>query len=135
MDQPFTLHMARFCLMLADHFYSASNPQPGWQDPEYRQWANSDRSSGALKQRVDEHLCGVAHHALLLGRQLMRVRSSLPAIARHKGFRERAANPIFHWQNKAWDVTSTLRERSRENGFLASIWLQPAVVKPLPMRE
>lgn len=117
MDQPFTLHMARFCLMLADHFYSASNPQPGWQDPEYRQWANSDRSSGALKQRVDEHLCGVAHHALLLGRQLMRVRSSLPAIARHKGFRERAANPLFHWQNKAWDVTSALRERSRENGF------------------
>ncbi|HEY4468078.1 MAG TPA: type I-F CRISPR-associated helicase Cas3f [Klebsiella sp.] len=117
MDRLFTLHMARFSLMLADHFYSASDPQPGWQDPEYRLWANSDRNSGALKQRVDEHLCGVAHHALLLGRQLMRVRSSLPAIARHKGFRERAANPLFHWQNKAWDIAVALRERSREEGF------------------
>ncbi|EOF4702000.1 type I-F CRISPR-associated helicase Cas3f [Klebsiella oxytoca] len=117
MDRLFTLHMARFCLMLADHFYSASDPQPRWQDPKYCIWANSDRNSGALKQRVDEHLCGVAHHALLLGRQLMRVRSSLPAIARHKGFRERAANPLFHWQNKAWDVAVALRERSREEGF------------------
>lgn len=117
MDQRFTIHMARFCLMLADHFYSASDPQPQWQDPEYRPWANSDRNSGALKQRVDEHLCGVAHHALLLGRQLRRVRSSLPAIARHKGFRERAANPLFHWQNKAWDVAVALRERSRTEGF------------------
>lgn len=117
MDQPFMLHMARFSLMLADHFYSASEPQPEWQDPKYRLWANSDRNSGALKQRVDEHLCGVAHHALLLGRQLMRVRSSLPAIARHKGFRERAVNPLFHWQNKAWDVAVALRERSREEGF------------------
>ncbi len=117
LEQLFPLHMARFCLMLADHFYSASDPQPGWQDPGYRLWANSDRSSGALKQRVDEHLCGVAHHALLLGRQLTRVRSSLPAIARHKGLRERAANPLFHWQNKAWDVAAALSERSREEGF------------------
>ncbi|POT57950.1 type I-F CRISPR-associated helicase Cas3 [Citrobacter amalonaticus] len=117
MDQLFTLHMARFCLMLADHFYSASDPHPGWQDPDYAVWANSDRKSGALKQRVDEHLTGVAHHALLVGRQLMRVRTSLPAIARHKGFRERAVNPLFHWQNKAWDVAAALRERSREEGF------------------
>lgn len=117
MDQRFTLHMARFCLMLADHFYSASDPQPQWQDSEYHLWANSDRQSGALKQQVDEHLCGVAHHALLLGRQLMRVRASLPAIARHKGFRQRAANPRFHWQNKAWDVAVSLRERSRTEGF------------------
>ncbi|HAT2784035.1 TPA: type I-F CRISPR-associated helicase Cas3 [Citrobacter koseri] len=117
MDQLFTLHMARFCLMLADHFYSSSHPHPTWQDPDYCVWANSDRKNGTLKQRVDEHLTGVAHHALLLGRQLARVRSSLPAIARHKGFRERSGNPLYHWQNKAWDVAAALRERSREEGF------------------
>lgn len=117
LNQLFAMHMARFCLMLADHFYSSSDPQHFWQDEHYQVWANSERQSGALKQRVDEHLVGVAHHALLLGRQLSRVRSTLPAITRHKGFRERAANPLFHWQNRAWDTAVALRERSRESGF------------------
>lgn len=117
MDQPFTLHIARFCLMLADHFYSANHPQQKWQDPDYGAWANSDRKSGELKQRVDEHLVGVAHHALLLGRQLPQVRASLPAIARHKGFSQRAVDERYHWQNKAWDVARGLREYSRQEGF------------------
>lgn len=117
MDQRFVIHMARFCLMLADHYYSSGDARPQWQDPNYPPWANSDRKSGALRQRVDEHLVGVAHNALLVGRQLMRVRMLLPAIARHKGFRQRAASPQFHWQNKAWDVAVALRERSRESGF------------------
>lgn len=116
-NQPFTLHLARFCLMLADHFYSSGEAQLKWQDPAYKVWANSDRQSGELKQRVDEHLCGVAHHSLLLGRQLMHVRASLPAIARHKGFRERATGERYLWQNKAWDVAAALKERSRESGF------------------
>nr|WP_159464629.1 type I-F CRISPR-associated helicase Cas3f [Scandinavium goeteborgense] len=117
MDNPFTLHLARFCLMLADHFYSSGEPQSKWQDPQYRIWANSDRDTGALKQRVDEHLSGVAHHALLLGRQLMHTRASLPSIGRHKGFRERATVDRYLWQNKAWDLAVALREQSRESGF------------------
>lgn len=117
MDQPFVLHMARFSLMLADHFYSSADVQPKWQDPNYVVWANSVRETGELKQRVDEHLCGVAHHALLIGRQLMHIRASLPAIARHKGFRERVTNERFLWQNKASDIAYALRERSREEGF------------------
>ncbi|EMN5860287.1 type I-F CRISPR-associated helicase Cas3f [Pluralibacter gergoviae] len=117
MDQPFTLHMARFSLMLADHHYSAGPAQVKWQDPDYIVWANSDRKAGVLKQRVDEHLCGVAQSALLIGRQLARVRDSLPAIARHKGFRERASDPRFHWQNRAWDCAQALRDKSREEGF------------------
>ncbi|MXD86504.1 hypothetical protein FQ035_24550, partial [Escherichia coli] len=60
MEQLFPLHMARFCLMLADHYYSSRDAQQKWQDPEYIVWANSDRQSGTLKQRVDEHLVGVA---------------------------------------------------------------------------
>ncbi|MEW5560008.1 type I-F CRISPR-associated helicase Cas3f [Enterobacter asburiae] len=117
MEQPFVMHMARLCLMLADHFYSSADAQPKWQDPDYAVWANTVRETGECKQRVDEHLCGVAHHALLLGRQLMHVRASLPAIARHKGFRERVTSERFLWQNRAWDIAAALRERSREEGF------------------
>lgn len=117
MEQLFPLHMARFCLMLADHYYSSSDAQQKWQDPDYIVWANSDRQSGTLKQRVDEHLVGVAHHAYLLGRQLMHTRASLPAIARHKGFSQRATDVNYRWQDKAWDVARALRERSREEDF------------------
>jgi CRISPR-associated endonuclease/helicase Cas3 len=52
-----------------------------------------------------------------MGRSLPTLRRSLPAIARHKTFRERAKDPRFHWQNKAWDVALSLREKSAEQGF------------------
>lgn len=116
-DRLFTLHMARLTLMLADHHYSARDPWQAWQDEHYSAWANSDRASGALKQKLDEHTVGVGHNALLLGRAMPWVRRSLPAISRHKGFRERAKGTRFSWQNRAWDVAEGLRDRSRAQGF------------------
>lgn len=117
LSQLFTLHMARLTLMLADHHYSASQPNPRWQDEQYNVWANSDRTSGALKQKLDEHNVGVGHNALLLGKAMPWVRRSLASISRHKGFRERAKIARFSWQNQAWDVAGELRERSRAQGF------------------
>lgn len=117
LDNVLTIHLARLSLMLADHFYSAQLPCNKWQDPSYPVWANSDRQTKQLKQKLDEHNTGVAHHALLLGRSLPVLRRALPAIARHSAFRERAKDPRFHWQNKAWDVALGLRERSAEQGF------------------
>lgn len=117
LDNLFTVHLARLSLMLADHFYSSQPPYLAWQDADYDVWANSDRQTKQLKQKLDEHNTGVAHHALLLGRTLPWLRRSLPAITRHKTFRERAKDPRFHWQNKAWDIASSLRERSIEQGF------------------
>lgn len=117
LDNRFTVHLARLSLMLADHFYSARPPYPAWQDHACDVWANSDRQSKQLKQKLDEHNCGVAHHALLTGRSLLWLRRSLPAISRHKTFRERAKDARYHWQNQAWDVALALRERSAEQGF------------------
>ncbi|MBE3481982.1 type I-F CRISPR-associated helicase Cas3 [Enterobacter cloacae complex sp. P14RS] len=117
LDNLFTLHLARVSLMLADHVYSSQPAYSGWQDDAIPCWANSDRQSGQLKQKLDEHNVGVAHQALLMGRSLPALRRSLPAIARHKTFRERAKEERFDWQNKAWDVASSLREKSAEQGF------------------
>ncbi|QLR42504.1 type I-F CRISPR-associated helicase Cas3 [Enterobacter sp. RHBSTW-00994] len=117
LDNLFTLHLARLSLMLADHFYSSQPPRTEWQDDAMPVWANSDRQTKQRKQKLDEHNIGVAHHALLLGRSLPLLRRSLPAIARHKTFRERAKDTRFHWQNKAWDVALALREKSVEQGF------------------
>lgn len=116
-DNLFTQHMARMTLMLADHVYSSQPARSSWQDERYEVWANSDRNSGELKQKLDEHCVGVAHHALLLGRMLPLIRRSLPAIARHKIFRERVTESRYRWQNDAWDAACGLRERSVEHGF------------------
>jgi CRISPR-associated endonuclease/helicase Cas3 len=52
-----------------------------------------------------------------MGRSLPTLRRTLPAIARHKTFRERATVSRFHWQNKAWDVALSLREKAQSRVF------------------
>ncbi|WP_208111442.1 CRISPR-associated endonuclease Cas3'' [Marinomonas balearica] len=53
---------ARLCLMLGDHYYSSQDAAKNWQD-KTGLFANTDRKTKALKQKLDEHLVGVAHHA------------------------------------------------------------------------
>jgi len=117
LDNLFTLHLARLSLMLADHVYSAQPAYAKWQDDAFPAWANSDRKTRQLNQKLDEHNVGVAHLALLMGHSLPTIRRTLPAITRHKTFRERAKDARFHWQNLAWDVASSLRQKSAEQGF------------------
>ncbi|WP_202306724.1 type I-F CRISPR-associated helicase Cas3f [Dryocola clanedunensis] len=117
LENSFTAHLARLSLMLADHHYSAQSPTTAWQDEAYRAWANTDRQTKRLKQKLDEHNVGVSHHALLLGRMLPALRDHLPAITRHKGFRQRAEKGRFSWQNRAWDVAESMRDESRKQGF------------------
>ncbi len=59
----YALHIARLCLMLADHHYSSLSDQArGTANlraiPNFPLFANTDRS-GALAQRLDDHLLGV----------------------------------------------------------------------------
>lgn len=117
LDNLFTVHLARLSLMLADRVYSSQPAYSPWQDAAVQAWANSDRRTGQLNQKLDEHNVGVAHLALLMGRSLPTLRRTLPAIARHKTFRERTKDARFLWQNRAWDVAYALREKSAEHGF------------------
>lgn len=114
---PFSLHLARLLLMLADHHYSASEATPHWQDKTYNAFANTDRKSGKLKQKLDEHLIGVGQNALLIGKRLPSVRKSLPSLPSLKGFKKRSVNPLFRWQDKAYELACGIRERSEEHGF------------------
>ncbi|PEH52728.1 type I-F CRISPR-associated helicase Cas3f [Yersinia kristensenii] len=117
LSQRFTSHMARLVLMLADHHYSSLPPTIGWQDERYQAFANTDRQTKEMKQRLDEHNMGVGQNALLLGRSLPNIRKTLPAITRHKGFKQRTTQERFRWQDKAYDLASILRERSQQQGF------------------
>lgn len=116
-DQRFTSHNARMVLMLADHYYSAQEPKTKWQDASYKAFANSDRKTKALKQKLDEHNIGVSHNAYLLARSLPTLKNTLPAITRHKGFKQRAKLGKFRWQDKAYDLACSVRESSAAQGF------------------
>ncbi|NHB60854.1 type I-F CRISPR-associated helicase Cas3f [Photorhabdus sp. RW14-46] len=117
LNQRFTSHMSRLVLMLADHHYSSLPATLGWQDVNYDVFANTDKTTGKCKQRLDEHNIGVGQNALLLGRSLPHIRKTLPAITRHKGFKQRSKDEKYRWQDQAFDVACALRERSVEQGF------------------
>jgi CRISPR-associated endonuclease/helicase Cas3 len=112
----FSLQLARLCLMLADHYYSSQQAQPELGDPNFPLFANTDKE-GKLKQRLDEHLVGVAKHTKAIVRRLPLLQQTLPSIARHKGFKRRNADARFRWQDQAYDLACALRERSVEQGF------------------
>ncbi|RJT47044.1 type I-F CRISPR-associated helicase Cas3f [Rahnella woolbedingensis] len=116
-QQRFTRHLARLVLMLSDHLYSSLEATEGWQDPDFPAIANTDKKSGKPKQHLDEHNIGVCQTAWLLARSLPYLRETLPAISRHKGFKKRAQQEKFHWQDKAFDLACGLRENTRQHGF------------------
>ncbi|CAD5106714.1 type I-F CRISPR-associated helicase Cas3f [Zestomonas carbonaria] len=112
---PYVMHLSRMVLMLADHHYSSLDANPRLGDPAYPVHANTDREG--LKQRLDEHLLGVARESRRLMGVLPRLSRSLPRIARHKGFKRRSDDPRFRWQDKAFDLAVSLREHSARQGF------------------
>ena len=117
LNHRFTCHLARLVLMLADHHYSSLPPTSGWQDEKYKVWANTYRLTGQRKQKLDEHNIAVSQNAFLLGRSLPEIRKSLPAITRHKGFKQRSSEDKYRWQDRAFDLTSSIRERTLKQGF------------------
>lgn len=119
LDDPYTLHLARLALMLADHHYSSLT------DPRHRVrgesncalYANTVRKTGRPNQPLDEHLLGVEKHAASVARALPSLTRHLPRLARHKGFRRRSKDSRFRWQDQAYDLSQALRERSERQGF------------------
>jgi CRISPR-associated endonuclease/helicase Cas3 len=117
LEDRFSVHLARLALMLADHCYSAGDARSSWQDRAYGAYANTNRETHTLKQKLDEHNIGVAQGALYLAKTLPRLRKNLPAITRHKTFRRPSARKEFRWQNKAYELAYSIRARTENQGF------------------
>ena len=117
LQDAFSSHLARLTLMLADHCYSAGDATPAWQDQGYSAYANTDRLTRKPKQKLDEHNVGVGHNAVLLAKNLPRLRQTLPAITRHKGFKQRSKDERFRWQDKAFDLAQGIAQRTVTQGF------------------
>lgn len=117
-NNPYALHLSRLSLMLADHFYSAEKSHSRYGDAKFPLIANTHRDkNNAPNQRLDEHLIGVEVNASRIVRTLPRMVQQLPRIARHKGFRQRSKDARFRWQDKAFDLATSLQTRSEQYGF------------------
>lgn len=116
LDHPFVAHVSRMTLMLADHYYSSQPAQHQYGDANFPLYANTD-SDGQLKQRLDEHLTGVEVSASRIARTLPRLNRHMPRIARHRGFRQRTKAKPFLWQNRAFDLAESIRQRAARQGF------------------
>ncbi|MEM5550907.1 type I-F CRISPR-associated helicase Cas3f [Pseudoalteromonas neustonica] len=93
------LHHARLCLMLGDHFYSSQNAAKNWQDSTGL-FANTDRDTSELKQKLDEHLVGVAKNALDTAHLLPAFEKEPPVATDIQALRK-ASPTAFKWQDKA----------------------------------
>ncbi len=116
-EDPYVLHLSRMALMLADHYYSSQPSHSRYGDKEYPLYANTHHKTHVLKQRLDEHLIGVEVNAGKIARMLPRLEFQLPRLARHRGFRQRSRDKCFQWQDKAFDLATSVQERSLLQGF------------------
>ncbi len=124
------LHHARLALMLGDHHYSSCDKDLTWQS-DLELYANTDRKTGDLKQKLDEHLVGVMRHALTIAHLLPAFEGSetqLPraydiAALKKKSqgrfrWQETAVTKITAWRNTLAKTQSSTRY-STQFGFFA----------------
>jgi CRISPR-associated endonuclease/helicase Cas3 len=117
-DELFTSHLARMALMLADHHYSAQKETTiEWRSPNYPVFANTDRDTNALKQQLDEHLIGVAKHAVDIVSKLPQLKGSLQKLEENKFLKSTKTATKYAWQIAAQKVALELSESSKKQGF------------------
>ncbi len=121
-EQLFTTHLARLSLMLADHFYSSQGVTPEWQNPNYQAYANTDRTkeNNPLKQKLDEHLIGVAYHAQKIVKALPKLNASLNSLEINDFLTDnvdKSQKEKFGWQDSAKKLAQTLSKETLTQGF------------------
>ncbi len=119
-QQRFVSHTSRLSLMLADHYYSsldADKSNKKWRDDKYGAHANTDRDNGnQLKQKLDEHNIGVAHHAGEFVRNLPALKMTLSGLGKHKEFIKQAPE-AYQWQDKAFNEARQFAHSTETQGF------------------
>ncbi|UOO88879.1 type I-F CRISPR-associated helicase Cas3f [Vitreoscilla massiliensis] len=111
-------HVARLCLMLSDHRYSAAGVTPQWQDQSYLAYANTDADK-QLKQKLDEHNVAVGHYAYLLAKQLPRLMAELPSLGMNQALTKGVGALIeaYQWQEQAYRHTFNIHAEAETQGF------------------
>ncbi|BBG29757.1 type I-F CRISPR-associated helicase Cas3f [Zymobacter palmae] len=121
---PYIMHLARLCLMMADHHYSSLSK--GMDDRfkprvlyantmlDRQAWPNVKRQPN---QTLTDHLLGVTRCAGEVAHRLPSLEKGLRGITQHRLFRRRSCLARFRWQDRAFDLAESLQERSQQQGF------------------
>jgi CRISPR-associated endonuclease/helicase Cas3 len=112
------LHHSRLCLMLGDHNYSSQDKDPHFKDTTGL-YANSHPKTKELKQKLDEHLCGVYESATAVVHHLPIFEHESPFVQKNK-ILKRASPKAFAWQDKAvTKIRAVMSKESKKRGFFA----------------
>jgi CRISPR-associated endonuclease/helicase Cas3 len=111
------VHHARLSLMLGDHIYSSKEAQVGWKTT-VDLYANTDRKTKQLKQKLDEHLVGVAREAFNTAHLLPAFEKEPPRAHDIKALKKSSPQK-FIWQDKAVSTISEHIKTKERFGFFA----------------
>ena len=112
------LHHSRLCLMLGDHNYSSQDKNPSYKDITGL-FANTHPKTKELKQKLDEHLCGVYESAMKIVHYLPMFEDKAPVVKNNRVLKI-ASPKEFAWQDKAVQKIKTLiSEEPQKRGFFA----------------
>lgn len=116
------LNHSRLCLMLGDHFYSSQESDKRWPDTTGL-YANTDRVTKEFKQKLDEHLVGVAKSALITAHLLPAFETEPPKAQDINSLKKRSP-PAYQWQDKAVDKIlnwqkPVIQSSQQQYGFFA----------------
>ncbi|HEO1818371.1 type I-F CRISPR-associated helicase Cas3f [Acinetobacter baumannii] len=119
LNDPLTMHLSRLILMMTDHWYSAQDAKPEWQDGQYLAYANTDKDRN-FKQKLDEHNLAVGFYSYIYSRKLPQFIAELPELGMNRilerGFED--ADPLLSkWQDEAVKLCKKINIRSNECGF------------------
>ncbi|WP_086931676.1 type I-F CRISPR-associated helicase Cas3f [Agarilytica rhodophyticola] len=122
-NQLFTSHLSRLAMMLADRYYSSqSEVTPKWRSRNYQIYANSyskyDSNSG-FKQKLDEHLIGVAYHSQKIVLALSKLNDSLTELDDNEMLSTsvKKNKDKYGWQDSARKLAKRLGRDTLTYGF------------------
>lgn len=111
------LHYARLALMLGDHNYSSQNADMTWKNSTGL-FANTNHETGEMKQKLDEHLCGVMASALKMVYLLPAFEQEPPSVSDNRMLKK-ASPKAFGWQDKAVETIKPQIDPKKKQGFFA----------------
>jgi len=111
------LHYARLTLMLGDHNYSSQDRDEKWKD-NIGLFANTDYQTKEMKQKLDEHLCGVMRTALQTVHYLPAFEKEFELVKDNRALK-RASPKAFSWQDKAVKKIEPMLDVQEKQGFFA----------------
>jgi hypothetical protein len=110
--------------MLGDHFFSSKYEDPKWQG-DSQLYANTDRKTRKLKQKLDEHLVGVKKHALEIVNLLPKIQQfdneEATAVYDNKALKKTSTGSYLWQQKTVNQIISFKKKQLVEGAFIVNM--------------